>query len=299
MNGRLRRVALGTDFTPGARRAAKRALRLPYARGAEVELFHAAPRAAPATLEIEVRRLALRALEREAERMRDSPLRASAGLRVRATLGSGEPAIALLRAARASRADLVIVGAHGRSGLPDLDLGSTAEHLIQHGDMPVLVVHRDARGPYGHALVATDLAGSVRSALALAVRWMTASGGRMTLMHALEPPAEAGLQLAGTTPQEMGRWRTRTEQEVGGTLDAEARRLEEYGLAVEPIIARGDPRDVLVRAARRLRVDLVVLGSRPARDRTGLLLGSVARRLARHAPCDVLVVRPAARRAAG
>ncbi len=297
MKGGFRNVVIGMDFTPGARRAARRALLLPLARGARLELFHAAPRTAPAAVEAEVRRLALRALEHEASVLRESAATGAAGARVSVTLGSGEPAIALLRAARAGAADVVVVGAHGRAGLPDLDLGSAAEHLIHDGDLPVLVVHREPRVPYRHALVATDLAGSVRSALAFAVRWMKAGGGRMTLMHALQPPPEAGLQLAGTTPAELKRRAARIEQEVGRTLEAEARRLEEYGIVVEPIIARGDPRDVLVRAAKRLRADLVVLGSRPARDRTGLLLGSVARRIARHAPCDILVVRPKAKRA--
>jgi nucleotide-binding universal stress UspA family protein len=289
MNRDLSRILVGSDLTPGARRVQSRALRLPLARNAALELLHAVPRTAPGSFEAEVRRAALAALEREAGRLR----RSATTVRVRTTLGSGEPAAALMGAARARRAELVTVGAHGPRGLPDLDLGSTAEHLIQHGGVPVLVVRRVPRGPYRHLLVAVDLGGSYRTALDLALRWMAPAGCRITMIHALEPPPESALRLAGTTADELERYQQRAEEEVGAMLETEARRLERLGYAVEPTIARGDPRSVLALAAKRLKADLVVLGSRRAMERTGLLLGSVARRLARQAPCDVLVARPA------
>jgi len=55
--------------------------------------------------------------------------------------------------------------------------------------------------------------------------------------------------------------------------------------------AQGKPVDVIVRYAAKMNADLIVLGTH---GRTGLprvLIGSVAERVVRHAPCPVLVVR--------
>jgi universal stress protein A len=53
----------------------------------------------------------------------------------------------------------------------------------------------------------------------------------------------------------------------------------------------GQPVDVIVKLAAKMNADLIVLGTQ---GRTGLpraLIGSVAERVVRHAPCPVLVVR--------
>jgi nucleotide-binding universal stress UspA family protein len=47
--------------------------------------------------------------------------------------------------ARQVRADLIVVGSHGRSGLPRLLLGSVAEGLMRHASVPVLVVRLPAQ----------------------------------------------------------------------------------------------------------------------------------------------------------
>jgi nucleotide-binding universal stress UspA family protein len=56
----------------------------------------------------------------------------------------------------------------------------------------------------------------------------------------------------------------------------------------------GDPRSVLIEAARREKSDLLVIGSHGRSGMAKLLLGSVASHVVGHAPCSVLVVkRPA------
>jgi len=38
------------------------------------------------------------------------------------------------------RADLIVIGSHGRRGISRLALGSDAEHILRHAEIPVLVV---------------------------------------------------------------------------------------------------------------------------------------------------------------
>lgn len=52
----------------------------------------------------------------------------------------GEPATALLTAAHAHRADLIVVGSHGRRGVRRFMFGGVAESIARRSDVPVLVV---------------------------------------------------------------------------------------------------------------------------------------------------------------
>jgi nucleotide-binding universal stress UspA family protein len=63
------------------------------------------------------------------------------------------------------------------------------------------------------------------------------------------------------------------------------------GLTIHPLLVEGRPAEEIIRAAARTHADLVILGSRGMTGLKGALLGSVSRRVARHAPCSVLVAR--------
>ena len=56
-------------------------------------------------------------------------------------------------------------------------------------------------------------------------------------------------------------------------------------------ISTGYAAEEILKAARRFRANLIVLGSRGLTGIKRQFLGSVSARVARHAPCSVLVVR--------
>jgi universal stress protein A len=58
-------------------------------------------------------------------------------------------------------------------------------------------------------------------------------------------------------------------------------------------IADGDPATVLLNEAEAERVTLIAVGSHERRRAAGLMLGTVAARMLRDAPCSVLISRPA------
>jgi nucleotide-binding universal stress UspA family protein len=53
---------------------------------------------------------------------------------------SGQPWEAILREARRSRCDAIVMASHGRSGLGGLILGSETTHVLANSKIPVLVV---------------------------------------------------------------------------------------------------------------------------------------------------------------
>ena len=63
-----------------------------------------------------------------------------AGGRVTAILSEGVPFEQIVRTAKSKRADLIVIGTHGRTGFSRLFLGSVAERVIQLAPCPVLTV---------------------------------------------------------------------------------------------------------------------------------------------------------------
>ena len=63
-----------------------------------------------------------------------------AGVRARGLLLEGVAYDRIMRAAKAQRADLVVMGTHGRTGLARLFLGSVAERVVTLSPCPVMTV---------------------------------------------------------------------------------------------------------------------------------------------------------------
>ncbi|MDB6040260.1 MAG: Stress protein UspA-like protein [Verrucomicrobiales bacterium] len=57
----------------------------------------------------------------------------------------GKPWVEIIRLAKESGADLIVVSTHGRTGLAHVLLGSTAEQIVRHAGCPVLVVREKER----------------------------------------------------------------------------------------------------------------------------------------------------------
>jgi nucleotide-binding universal stress UspA family protein len=62
------------------------------------------------------------------------------GLGTQARILHGDPRTELVEAARTERADLLVVGSHGRTGMAKLLMGSVASHVVAHAPCSVMVV---------------------------------------------------------------------------------------------------------------------------------------------------------------
>ncbi len=52
----------------------------------------------------------------------------------------GNPKFDIISYAEENKADYIVMGTHGRTGLAHMMLGSTAEYIVRHSTIPVLVI---------------------------------------------------------------------------------------------------------------------------------------------------------------
>lgn len=126
---------------------------------------------------------------------------------------------------------------------------------------------------------------ALRSAADLARRF----SGSVTILHVQDalPSALPG-DLQPITKEQEHQLRAAIDKE----LAALRVRAETAGASgVQTLVAEGHPADVIVRCAERGGFDLIVLGTHGRRGFQRMLLGSVAERVVRQAPCPVLTVR--------
>lgn len=70
--------------------------------------------------------------------------------------------------------------------------------------------------------------------------------------------------------------------------------LKEAGLQVIQILRIGKPREEIVRVAKVIEAELLILGSHSKRGILDVALGGTAQFVTRHAPCNVVLVSPKA-----
>jgi nucleotide-binding universal stress UspA family protein len=200
------------------------------------------------------------------------------------------PAEGIVAAAQQENCDLIVMGTHGREGLPYLLLGSVAERVIRLAPVPVLLV-RSATAvsePLEFRQVLVPIDGSELSNLALdqAKKLVGYLGAKLLVLH-VEPRALLlAFEVLEQHPEEQEKYRQQTRSLLGEAVkdfpEAEAIWRE---AGVERI------GDVIVKVAQERAVDLIVMGTHGRTGLDRLLLGSVAERVAHRASCAVLLVR--------
>ena len=62
------------------------------------------------------------------------------GVEVDFLVWEGDPGESILEAAQAERADMIVVGSHGRGAVGRFLIGSVSDHVVRNASCPVLVV---------------------------------------------------------------------------------------------------------------------------------------------------------------
>jgi len=142
----IRRILFATDFSNASAKAFATAMTLARANRATMTILHVVVPFTPVVSEQYVGGEVLEEINVHTRRwsgQRIAKLTAKAkdrGVRGVGLLLEGDPAREIVRAARAKRADLIVVGTHGRTGLHKFFVGSIAGRVVATAPCPVVTV---------------------------------------------------------------------------------------------------------------------------------------------------------------
>jgi nucleotide-binding universal stress UspA family protein len=196
----------------------------------------------------------------------------------------GSPAQIILNAAQTVAADLIVVGARGRSRVTEAVLGSVSHRVLTHASCQTLIVKGNAR-PVAQVLVAIEgredagrikkwlLTNPFKNPVALCVLTVVQS------LQMADPANIVGFQAWSDTAM---RYAEDLVKEVGSALMG-----AQYTVSTRAIT--GEVAATVAKEAEKM--DLVVIGSHGRKGLQRFLLGSECHAIVHRVTCPTLVVR--------
>lgn len=216
---------------------------------------------------------------------------------VREELLVGHAAQEITSLASEENADLIALGARGMNALERFLLGSTSEKIVRHAPCSVLVARdsspavaaQNAEEEPLRILVVCDGSAEAKESIAILTELPLDESAEVELLyvHSLVTTYRADIL------QKMSEEWRREEEHAKADLDAAARQLEASGIrnVVTRVEEASDVASEILEVAEKWNADVVMAGSNGKGAIDRFLLGSVSRRLIRHADCSVWIVR--------
>lgn len=141
----ISRVMLATDFSPSATAAARLAVEIASRFDVDLDIVHVygmPALALPDGTFYAAPDYAARVAQAAQEAL-DAEVAKHTGhrIKVRGILKMEEPFRGIVDTAKETGASLIVMGTHGRRGLPRMIMGSVAERVVRLSTVPVLTVH--------------------------------------------------------------------------------------------------------------------------------------------------------------
>lgn len=305
-NRSFRSILVSLDGSPLAEQALPVASRIAGAVGGKLRLalVHQVPPAPldPAgaklfiSMELDSKKWERGYLRAQQARLRGEGMALSSAVTLAGPVGP-----ALAQYVREMGVDLVVMATHGRGGLRRAWLGSVADYLVRHLEVPVVLVRPIGPGvaappERGQILVPLDGSPLAEEVLRPAATLARALGAELNLVQVVFPVLtvmDQALPLPATYDSKLTESCRASAQDY---LDDIVERLQGEGVrATGAAVVGWNTVDSLLDIARPERVSLIAIATHGRGGLRRLALGSVADKLIRAADVPVLVHRPAGR----
>jgi nucleotide-binding universal stress UspA family protein len=249
----IRRILCPVDFSRHSRHAIEQALAIARESAAEIAAMHVAVLGSPqAPLCADLRGF-LDSFE-------------ARGVPIDAVLFEGDPATRIVDYAASWKADLVVMGTHGRTGVERVLLGSVTERVLRKTRSAVLTVPRRWLSPTqgfadARVICAYDFSPSAQRSLDFARSVTPVNGPGITAVHVVE----------------------RLEDRTPGALEARP--------GVNHLVVMGTPWKKIVRAAAERHANVIAIGAHGRQAGDEGHLGWTTLQVVGHATCTVLTLR--------
>jgi nucleotide-binding universal stress UspA family protein len=200
----------------------------------------------------------------------------------------GSPPVALLNHLNDAPPDLLVMGAHGHSGVRDFLVGSVTQQVALNAPCTTLVV-RGKRRPR-HVLLAYDGSADAEAAIDL-LATLPAAGMSVTILNVMEPTPIPPDAVESSATVESLREYARTSARA--LCAAAVLRLRKAGWSTSTRTRDGRRSDEILRAAAEVGADLIALGARGVHTPSfsGHRTSGVTREVLNHAATAILIGR--------
>lgn len=212
---------------------------------------------------------------------RDKVLAAFSAWSVLAEARGGSPARQLLEVADEWKPDLVVLGAHGRTGLAKFFLGSVSQKVATEARCSVRIARGRLEEPDDPVRIVVGVDGSEggNAAVRAVARRTWPKGSLAKVVTAIGPLSLDGHELDGELARVRGLHAQALEHLRGADLEATS------------AIQAADPREFLLREAEQWGADCIFLGATGMLTLDRFLFGTVVAAVTARAHCSVEVVR--------
>ncbi len=308
----MKRVLVGFDGSPQAEHALEELSRSGLGAEVEVSVMSVAdvwlpanstgpndsfPATGSATVRHAVDKAqdAVRQMLARAERAAESLARVHPKWRVTPYACGDSPSWAIIGKAAEWRADLVVLGSHGRSVLERFFLGSVSAKVAAEAPCSVRIARprEGMRSGRLRTVIAVDgSADSLTAVRAVASRvWLPYCEFR--LVTVVDPRMETSLawEVARRSDWQLEP-NERARDALARLLKMDCRLLTEAGLIAETFLLEGEPKRELLNMAEEWQADSIFIGARGLHHGGRLSLGTNASAVVSRANCSVEIVRP-------
>ena len=220
---------------------------------------------------------------------------------VKTVVLEGLPGAEILQAVEDYRIDLVILGTRGLSNVKRFLLGSTSDWVMREAPCSVLLV-RDKLSQVtmgeksAKIILATDGSSNALSTVQMLGLLTCKAPPNVTVTHVVGRPAYLeGWHwgtVKGTFTPLAEQLLEKAQAEGANHLEEISQRVQALGMKVDTMLPKGDPAEEIVKIAERSKATLIMVGSKGFMGGELVPLGGVVRKIARYAPCSVLLTRP-------
>jgi universal stress protein A len=144
---------------------------------------------------------------------------------------------------------------------------------------------------FSRVLVPTDFSPTSEAALDYAITIAARFGASLHLLHVVDDPFVGGAWGSEVYIASVPAMRARLVDDAAAKLSRLLPRAQHEGVPARSEVRVGRPVETIKDAAAEEHCDLIVMGTHGRSGMAHLLLGSVAEKVVREAPCPVLTVR--------
>ncbi|MCP4898003.1 MAG: universal stress protein [bacterium] len=203
----------------------------------------------------------------------------------------------IIEYARREPIDLVVIARRSGSALSRFLLGSVTERVLRFAPCPVLLVEKGDRDFVDPKTMATrlekvvvgdDLTDKTSAAMRTAATWLTPYRPEMHLVHAIEIEVPAPYVMGGV--KSVFTLDPTLKDRVTSLLQSRSSEAIPDGWSIVTGVREGKAHKVLSDYAADVKADLLVVAGESRIDLAERVLGGAVERIARHAPCPMLMI---------